>query len=127
MLFKPFALAISLALTTPVAISTPVVANPSPSPSTPTVPFDDLYLRYSQELGITGCSQVGDPLPLLCLGWMEEGLMTCLQWGDSMAIAACVRQGQGTPRRPLELHQGTDVLPMPSPQGWGYRLNLYLP
>lgn len=114
---------ISLATTT---FSPPVAARPpSPTPSAP-VSLDDLRLRYSPEFGLTGCSQLADPLALLCMGWLDEELTTCLQWGEHTAIAACFRRRtQGRP--PIEFQHGNDVVPMPTDQGWGYRLNLNLP
>lgn len=90
----------------------------------------DVYLRYSEEFGLTGCSPLGDSHTLVCLGWVEDALTTCLQWGEIRAIAACIRQvpQQADGRSfPIEFHQGDDVLPMPTNYDWGYRFNLTLP
>lgn len=90
----------------------------------------NVYLRYSEEFGLTGCSPLGNSETLVCLGWVGDALTTCLQWGDIRAIAACVRQ---VPQEssgdsfPIEFRQGNDVLPMPTDYDWGYRFNLTIP
>jgi hypothetical protein len=90
----------------------------------------DVYLRYSEEFGLTGCSPLGNSETLVCLGWVGDALTTCLQWGEIRAIAACVRQvpqQANRPSFPFEFHQGNDVLPMPTDYDWGYRFNLTIP
>ena len=110
---------------------------PSPASAQMPMPNQDasltlheMHLRYSEEFGLTGCSPLGDSPALVCLGWVDEALTTCLQWGELTAIAACIRRQHQTPEQPLfplEFRQGPDVLPMPSSAGWGYRFNLTLP
>lgn len=100
-----------------------------PHPDT-SLTLHEMHLRYSDEFGLTGCSPLGDSAALVCLGWVDDALTTCLQWGEFTAIAACIRRQQpaADPHRfPLQFRQGPDVLPLPAPDGWGYRFNLTLP
>lgn len=92
--------------------------------------LQDLYLHYSNEFGLTGCSPLGNSMALICLGWVGNTLTTCLQWGNITAIATCINreyQRSGQTSFLVEFYQGVDVLPMPFHADWGYRLNLTIP
>lgn len=108
-----------------------------PSPSLAQLPLSqgglalkNIHLNYSKEFGLTGCSPLGDSAALLCLGWRDDALTTCLQWGALPAMAACIRR---TPTLsssfslPFEFSQGIDVLPFPAEADWGYRFNFSIP
>ena len=113
-----------------MSLPAPASAQAPPPHPDASLTLHEMHLRYSDEFGLTGCSPLGDSSALVCLGWVDEALTTCLQWGELAALAACIRRQQPTAEPhhfPLEFRQGPDVLPFPSPAGWGYRFNLTLP
>ena len=121
-------LSVSLVLFSVVNLPSPAMAQVSMSlPEKNAELLHDLYLHYSNEFGLTGCSPLGNSMALICLGWVGNTLTTCLQWGNITAIATCINREYHRSNQNsflVEFYQGVDVLPMPFHADWGYRFNL---